>query len=100
MSYFVHHARSWRLKDEDTKEIREGITVTYTDPTTPHTEGEIGTPTLNITADLALMKSFEQGSGWYEFSFSQRRGKAGKPQLVLNGAKLLKPVKLIPTPSQ
>lgn len=100
MSYLVLHVRPWALNDEVTKELREGLTVTYIDPTTPPQEGEVGIPPLNITGDKGLMPSFSSAPGLYDLSFTQRRGKGGKPQLVLNGANLQKPVKLASTPSQ
>lgn len=100
MSYLVLHVRPWALTDEVTKELREGLTVTYIDPTTPSQDGEVGIPPLNITADKGLMPSFTSAPGLYDLSFSQRRGKAGKPQLVLNGANLQKPVKITPGASQ
>lgn len=92
MSYLVLHVRPWEMPDEDTGEVRSGISLQYMDLSDTQLEGEVGLPVLNISADKDLLPAFTKAPGLYDLNFVQRRGAKGKARIVLTGAKLQKAV--------
>lgn len=93
MSYLVLHVRPWDFTTDD-GEQRKGATVTYLDLTSPTEPGEVGHPTLNMSVGEELVSSFGQAPAFYDLDFRHRRGKGGKPVLVLAGAQLRQGVAL------
>lgn len=88
MSYLVLHVRPYDFEDEGRR--IQGATVTYLDPSTPlAANGERGHPPLSLSVDPGVERQLSEVPGHYELEFSQRRGKYGRPQLVLAGAKLV-----------
>lgn len=91
--YLVLHVRPYDFED-DGRRIR-GASVTYLDPETPASaEGERGRPPLTLSVDSDIERQISDVPAFYDLKFAQRRGKNGRPQLVLAGARLVQPVDL------
>ncbi len=93
MSYLVLNVRGYSFKD-DAGKLVEGSSVTYLDLTAEPGEGEQGFAPLTVTATPDRVGGFTEVPGYYELSFSQRRGAKGRPQIVFDSARLLLPVDL------
>lgn len=93
MSYLVLHVRPYDFTTDEGKQLR-GATVTYLDLDSPTEAGEVGHAPLNMSVGEELVNSFGQAPGFYDLDFRHRRGKGGKPVLVLAGAQLRQPVRL------
>lgn len=97
--YLVLHVRPYDFED-DGRRI-QGSSVTYLDPSTPLTAtGERGHPPLSLSVDTGVDRQMQEVPGFYDLSFTQRRGKNGRPQLVLAGARLVAGVDLTDAPSE
>ena len=88
--YVLLNVSPYSFKDEEGQQ-RDGLSVFYQDLDMPAEEGAVGHQVLQISADADLAPHLTK-PGVYEFSFGQRRGVRGRPQLVMKGAKLLKPL--------
>lgn len=93
MSYLVLHVRPYDFTTDDGKQLR-GASVTYLDLSSPTERGEVGHAPLTMSVGEELVSSFNQAPALYDLDFRHRRGKGGKPVLVLAGANLRKPVRL------
>jgi hypothetical protein len=86
--YLVLHVRPYDFEAEEGRRVR-GATVTYIDPETPITaDGERGRPPLSLSVEPGIERELTDVPGFYDLTFAQRRGKNGRPQLVLSGARL------------
>ena len=90
MNYLVLHVRPYSFRD-DSNRLVEGASVTYLDFTNEPDDGEKGFAPLTITATPEKVRGFTDVPGYYELSFSQRRGAKGRPQIVFDRAKLVLP---------
>lgn len=93
--YLVLHVRPYDFESEDNRRI-QGATVTYIDPETPVTDGERGRPPLSLSVDQGVDRQFKEVPGFYVLEFAHKRGKNGRPQVVLSGARLVSAVSLTP----
>ena len=93
MSYLVLHVRPWDFATDD-GERKRGATVTYLDLQAATEPGEVGHAPLSMSVGEELVPSFGQAPALYDLDFRHRRGKGGKPVLVLAGAKAIRPVNL------
>ena len=93
MSYLVLHVRPYDFTTNDGKQLR-GASVTYLDLSSPTERGEVGHAPLTMSVGEELVSSFTQAPALYDLDFRHRRGKGGKPVLVLAGAKAIRPVNL------
>ena len=93
MSYLVLHVRPYDFTTEDGKQLR-GASVTYLDLQNPPEGGEVGHAPLTMSVGEELVSNFREAPAFYDLDFRHRRGKGGKPQLVLAGAELKRGVSL------
>lgn len=93
MSYLVLHVRPYNFTTDDGKQLR-GASVTYLDLENPPERGEVGHAPLTMSVGEELVGSFREAPAFYDLDFRHRRGKGGKPVLVLAGAQLRKGVAL------
>lgn len=93
MSYLVLHVRPYDFTAEDGKQVR-GASVTYLDMTGPVENGELGHAPLTMSVPDEVARDFREAPALYELDFRHRRGKGGRPVLVLAGAQLQQPVAL------
>jgi len=95
MSFLVLHARPYDFASDDGRHI-SGVSVTYLDlsqsPVLPQGSDERGVAPLTITATVDAAQGIVQAPGIYDLRFTQRRGKAGRPVLVLAAAELVRQV--------
>lgn len=84
----VLSADAWRMVDEQTGEIREGVTVWFVNDYRQSEAGMEGLKPSKVTCEKSLMPDL-QGKlpGIFEFSYSTKPGKDGKPTVVIVGAK-------------
>ncbi len=95
MSYLVLHVRPYDFNDQSSGRRVQGATVTYLDlDLPPSSQGERGYAPLQLSVDAELGAAFTHCPGFYDLSFAQRRGRQGKPQLVVTRARLEAPVDL------
>jgi hypothetical protein len=90
MNYLVLNVREYNFKDDNDKRV-EGATVTYLDLSNEPGEGEKGFAPLTISATPDKARGFTEVPGYYEMSFTQRRGAKGRPQIVFDRARLVAP---------
>jgi hypothetical protein len=88
MNYLVLHVRPYSFRDDGNRLV-EGASLTYLDLSNEPDEGEKGFAPLTITATTEKARSFTEVPGYYELSFSQRRGAKGRPQIVFDRARLV-----------
>jgi hypothetical protein len=88
VKYLVLHVRPYSFRD-DSNRLVEGASVTYLDLTNEPDKGEKGYAPLTISAPSDKVKGFTEVPGFYELSFSQRRGAKGRPQIVFDRARLV-----------
>ena len=88
MSYVVLHVRPYDFEAEDGRRLR-GATVTYLDLAMKGSDPECGYAPLNLSVEPDVDRQFSAVPGLYDLDFRQRRGKNGKPTLVLAGARLV-----------
>lgn len=93
MSYLVLHVRPYDFTTDDGKQLR-GASVTYLDLEAPTEPGEVGHAPLTMSVGEELVPKFGQAPALYDLDFRHRRGKGGKPVLVLAGARAVRPVSL------
>ena len=97
MSYLVLHVRPYDFDSDDGRRI-SGASVTYLDLSEPATppagSDERGVAPLTITTTVDAARGIVQTPGIYDLRFTQRRGKAGRPVLVLADAELVRQVDL------
>lgn len=91
MNYLVLNVREYSFKDDNGKRV-EGATVTYLDLSNEPGEGEKGYAPLSISATPEKSRDFTEVPGYYDLSFSQRRGAKGRPQIVFDRARLVSAV--------
>lgn len=94
-AYLVLHVRPYDFESDDNRRI-QGATVTYIDPETPVTNGERGKPPLSLSVDQGVDRQLKEVPGFYELEFAHKRGKNGRPQVVLSGARLVSSVAFTP----
>lgn len=96
MTYLVLHVRPYDF-EADGRRI-QGASVTYIDPSTPLTaQGERGHPPLSLSVDSDAARQITEVPGFYVLDFAHRRGKNGRPQVMLAGAQLVADVDLRPS---
>ncbi len=88
MNYLVLNVREYSFKDDSGKKV-EGATVTYLDLSNEPSDGEKGYAPLSISASSDKVRDFTEVPGYYDLSFSQRRGAKGRPQIVFDRARLV-----------
>jgi hypothetical protein len=88
VNYLVLHVRPYSFRD-DSNRLVEGASVTYLDLSNEPDEGEKGFAPLTITATTDKARGFTEVPGYYDLSFSQRRGAKGRPQIVFDRARLV-----------
>ncbi len=88
MNYLVLNVRDYNFKDDSGKVV-EGSSVTYLDLTSQPGEGEKGFAPLTISATPDKARGFTEVPGYYEMTFTQRRGAKGRPQIVFDRADLV-----------
>ncbi len=88
MNYLVLNVREYRFNDDSGKKV-EGATVTYLDLSNEPGDGEKGYAPLSISASSDKVRDFTEVPGFYDMSFSQRRGAKGRPQIVFDRARLV-----------
>jgi hypothetical protein len=87
--YLVLYVRPYDFQTKEGERC-QGATVTYLDLTMQATNpGEHGFAPLQLSIDHEVSKSFTAAPGYYDLEFRQRRGKDGKPQIVLTGGQLI-----------
>ncbi len=98
MSYLVLHVRHYNFEGRDGRRVT-GSAVTYLDLEAPPSEDEIGAAPLQLSADASISKQFTAAPAFYDLAFKQRRGRDGKPQLMLAGARLVAQANLARPPT-
>jgi hypothetical protein len=97
MSFLVLHVRPYDFDSDDGRRI-SGASVTYLEltngPVPTQGPGELGVAPLTITTTVDAAQGIVQAPGIYDLRFTQRRGKAGRPVLVLADAQLVRQVQL------
>ena len=91
MSFVVLHVRPYDFEAEDGRRL-QGSTVTYLDLAMKGEEPERGYAPLNLSVEPQVDRQLTAVPGLYDLDFRQRRGKNGKPTLVLAGARLVSAV--------
>lgn len=93
MRYLVLHTREYDFEDDTGRRVN-GTTVTYLDPSLAPGDGERGNPPLQLSVANQVAAGFTECPGFYELDFGQKRGKGGKPVVVLTGGRLVAPLSL------
>ena len=93
--YLVLHVRPYDFETEEGQR-RQGSTVTYLDLSNDGVDAaERGFAPLNLSVDTEIDRQLTAVPGVYDLEFRQRRGRNGKPTIVLAGAKLRQPVEFV-----
>lgn len=89
-TYQVLYASQWTMTDENTGEVRTGVTVWYLDNTPVNTPKERGVVPVKQSAPIDTWGEFHTVPGAYELSFVPRQGKSAhggsQTTLKLTGA--------------
>jgi len=99
VSFLVLHVRPYDFETEDGKHL-QGASVTYLDLSGPVEKGEVGHAPLTMSVGQELVHSFTEAPALYDLDFRQRRGKGGKPVLLLAGARMERGVNLTKSDNQ
>lgn len=82
----------WTFKNEDNGEQMEGTTIQYIqEPGQPKDNSKGSTP-MKISAPLDAFKTFDKVPGFYDITFDVVPGSGGKPKVVYDSAKFVRPV--------
>lgn len=99
MSYLVLYVRPYDFKNKQGEHI-QGATLTYLDLSMEPTGDERGHAPLNLSVDRQTASQFTTAPAFYDLDFRQKRGKDGKPQIVLVGGTLSQPVNFAQRPAK
>ncbi|SIQ89560.1 hypothetical protein SAMN05880570_2642 [Paenibacillus sp. RU4T] len=84
---------AYRLQDEVTGEIREGVTLQIADqPST--TSRQKGLAVSKITAPIEALPNLATVPGYYDVEYSIRPGAGGKARVEYRSAKFIAPLEL------
>ncbi len=88
MNFLVLNVREYSFKDDAGKRV-EGATITYLDLSNEPDENEKGFAPLTVSASSEKARDFTTVPGYYDLSFTQRRGAKGRAQIVFDRARLV-----------
>lgn len=91
MNFLVLNVREYSFKDDAGKKV-EGATITYLDLSNEPDENEKGFAPLTVSATPEKARDFTTVPGYYDLSFTQRRGAKGRAQIVFDRARLVSAV--------
>lgn len=94
----VLSADKWRMTDEKTGEIREGVSLHYLTDYREETDNSVGFKPMKVQASDAAFAAIKAGGapGLYELQLKSRPGKDGVPTFQVVGAALVERLDLFP----
>lgn len=94
MKLILFSARPWSFTDEKTGEMRNGVTVQYSDGIAVNAGKEKGIFPMTMSAAPELWAQLTTLPAVYECDLKMRPGKDNKAQLTLGSAKFVEPLSL------
>ena len=94
----VLSADRWRMTDDKTGEVREGVSLHYLTDYREETDNSVGFKPMKVGASDAAFAEIKRGGapGLYDLALKSRPGKDGVPTFQIVGAKLINRLDLFP----
>lgn len=90
--YVVLASNAWKLVDENTGEIKEGVTIVYLDQNPTRENNKKGYFPMKVSVDKSQVKSLIDVPGIYDIQFGFKPDNNGKPKVFVNSLKFLSSV--------